>query len=112
MDFQTPPVVVKPIGDGFRITLSGPIHTNTAWIERELDDVVARKPKLVELDLAGCDHISSMGLGILVNLHNRLKGGGGTMRIVRMLPRMRDILRAAYLHRFFEIAPDAVSGPD
>jgi anti-anti-sigma factor len=110
MDFQTPPVAVAPIGDGFRLTLSGPIHTNTAWIEREFDKVIARKPKLVELDLSCSEHISSVGLGVLVSLHNRLKQAGGAMTIVKILPRTKGILRAAYLDRMFTIAPDAVVG--
>jgi anti-anti-sigma factor len=108
MDFQTAPIVIKPIADGVRVALSGPIHTNTAWIERELDKVVAQKPRLVELDLSGTEHISSLGLGILVKLHNGLKAGGGTMRIVKILPKIKGILRAAYLDRMLVIAPDAV----
>ena len=108
MDFQISPVAVSPIENGFRVAVSGPVHTNTAWIEREFDKVVAVKPKQVELDLVRCDHISSVGLGILVNFHNRIKGQGGALRIIKMLPHMQDILRAAYLHRFFDIAPDAV----
>ena len=111
MDFQTPPIAVTAIPDGFRVALSGPIHTNTAWIERELDKVVARKPALVELDLSASEHISSLGLGILVKLHNALKVDGGVLRIVRILPRTKGILRAAYLDRMLSIAPDAVITP-
>ena len=109
MDFQTSPVAISPIEIGFRVAVNGPIHTNTTWIEREFDKVVAAKPRQVELDLLGCEHVSSVGLGILVNFHNRLKGQGSAMRIIKMRPHMRDILRAAYLHRFFDIAPDAVA---
>jgi anti-anti-sigma factor len=108
MDFQTPPIIVKPVADGLRVALSGPIHTNTAWIERELNKVVAQKPKLVELDLSGTEHISSLGLGILVKLHNAIKADGGALRIVKILPKTKSILRAAYLDRMLVIAPDAV----
>jgi anti-anti-sigma factor len=108
MDFQKPPVVVKPIEGGFRVALSGPIHTNNAWIERELDKVVAQKPKLVELDLTGTEHVSSLGLGIFVKLHNGLKKEGGELRIVKIHARTKGILRAAYLDRMLMIAPDAV----
>jgi anti-anti-sigma factor len=108
MDFQTPPVVVKPIEGGFRIVLSGPIHTNTSWLERELDDVVNRKPALVELDLGRSEYVSSTGLGIFVSLHNRLAAGGGSLSIVRILPRTRAIFRASALDRLFRFAPDAL----
>jgi anti-anti-sigma factor len=111
MNSQTP-VVITPIEGGFHVALSGPIHTNTALIEGELNQVIARNPKKIELDLAGCDHIASVGLGMLVNFQNRIKGQGGAVRIVKMLPRMQEILRAAYLHRFFDIAPDAVIDAD
>ena len=108
MDSEPPPILITPIEGGFRVALSGPIHSNTAWIEGELNQLAASNPKKIELDLSGCDHIASVGLGMLVNFQNRIKGNGGAVRIVKMLPRMREILRAAYLHRFFDIAPDAV----
>jgi len=108
VDFQTSPIAIKPIAEGFHLALKGSIHTNTSWIEREFDQIVAKKPKVVQLDLTGSEYISSVGLGILVNLHNRIKAGGGTLTIVKMLKRTKGIFRAAYLDRLFAIAPEAV----
>ena len=108
MDFQKPPVVVSRIADGFHLTFDGPIHVNTAWIEREFEKVVNQKPKLLELDLAGTEYISSMGLGILVGLHNRMKKDGGKVRVVKVKQKTFGILKYAFLDKLFEIDPAGI----
>jgi anti-anti-sigma factor len=111
MDFQVEPCTVTATEGGFRIVFVGPIHTNTSWLERELDRVVAAKPKDVELDLTGTEYLSSMGLGILVGFHNRIKENGGVVRIVKILKPTLRLFKAAYLDRVFAIEPNAVTEP-
>jgi anti-anti-sigma factor len=108
MDFQKAPVVVTPIEHGFHLVFDGPIHTNTAWLESEFDRLVKLKPKLLELDLTGTEYISSMGLGILVGLHTRIKADAGKVRVVKIKQRTLNLLKYAFLHKLFEIDPAGV----
>lgn len=103
MDFQSQPVTVAPIADGFRLSFSGPIHINTSWIEGEMDKVVAARPKVVEVDLAATSYISSHGLGVLINFNNRVKAAGGGLTIVKLPKATYRLLKAAHLHTVFTI---------
>src|SRR5262245_11943056 len=97
MDYQNAPVTVARSGEIVRITFNGPIHTNTAWIERELDTIVKSKPRTVELDLLKTEHISSLGLGVLVSFHNRLHADGAKVAVVAIRKHTVRILHLAYL---------------
>lgn len=108
MDIQSAPIVVARSSDGYRISFIGPIHTNISWIERELEKVVKASPKLVELDLTGSAHISSLGLGMLVGFHNQITKLGGTTRIVAIKKRTLGILKTAFLDRLLKVPPEAV----
>ena len=112
MDFQVQPCTITATEGGFRIVFAGPIHTNTSWLERELTRVVAAKPKDVELDLTGTEYISSLGLGILVGFHNRIKENGGVVRIVKILKPTLRLLKAAYLDRVLTIEPAAIAATE
>ena len=108
MEFQTPPVVASPIDGGVRLTFSGPIHLNVSWLEGELNKVTATKPKLVEMDLAGTEHISSLGLGLIVGFRNGIKKNGGNVRIVKIRKRTMGILKTATLDRLLEVDPAGI----
>lgn len=111
MDLQDVPVVAVKIADGFKFTFNGPIHTNVSWIEREFDQVIDAKPKIVELDLASTEYISSLGLGLLVNLHNRVKANGGVVKVILIRKKTMHLLRTAFLDRLLAVAPGAVIEP-
>ena len=59
MDYQNAPLTVAKIADGVRVTFNGPIHTNTAWIERELDTIVKSKPLSDLLENLADDRLSA-----------------------------------------------------
>jgi anti-anti-sigma factor len=103
MDFQTAPVVVTAIDNGFRLGFTGPIHTNTAWLETELQKVSDAKPKLVELDLSGTEFISSMGLGVLVGFRNAIVKGGGMVAIIGIQERTLRTFKAAHVLSLFDV---------
>jgi anti-anti-sigma factor len=99
---------VVPTADGVRLTFNGPIHANVAWVEGELNRVADTNPKVVLMDLTGAEHISSMGLGILVGFNNQIRAAGGTIKIVAVTSRTVGILRIALLDKVFQILPSAV----
>lgn len=111
MDFQSTPVTVAPITDGFRMTFTGPIHINTSWIESEMDKVVAARPKVVEMDLLGTTYISSHGLGLLISFNNRVGQGGGTVTIVKVPKVTYKLMKTARLDTILKIDMAGVVEP-
>jgi anti-anti-sigma factor len=108
MDRQESPVTVSPIPDGLRLGIMGPIHINTSWLERELDKVVAQKPKLVEVDLRDCEYISSHGLGVVIGLFRRITDNGGKMKVVAIQKRTFAIFKLSRLDQLLGIEQSAI----
>lgn len=111
MDIQEAPIIVTPIADGFHVALIGGIHINNAWIERELDAVVAKKPRRVELDMARCDFVSSSGIGVLIGFYNRVAAAGGAIHVVKIQKNVYNAFRFARLEMLFKFENDAVIAP-
>jgi anti-sigma B factor antagonist len=108
MDFQDAPVVVKPTAGGVRVAIVGAVHTNTAWLERELEKVIGAKPSAVELDLARMPFLSSSGLGVLVTFRRAVLNYGGTFRVVAVTKAVFGTLKFAHLDGVFQIDPVVV----
>ena len=108
MDFQDSPVVVVPTAQGFTAKLIGSIHTNTAWIEGEFKNIIAAKPKAVEVDLSETSFLSSMGMGLLVWLYNEVTKGGGSFSIVAVRRRVLTSLKFAHLDQHLHVASATV----
>jgi anti-anti-sigma factor len=80
MDFQSEPILVTKIPDGFRVAVLGSVHGNVAWLEDDLKKILAAKPKLVELDLSKMHFASSIGLSVFINFRNALINNGGSIK--------------------------------
>ncbi|KJY81818.1 anti-anti-sigma regulatory factor [Vibrio galatheae] len=55
------------------------------------------------IDLRKVDYIDSAGLGMLLNMHNYLGQGDGTIRITNTLPQVRKILTISRFDKKFAI---------
>ena len=55
------------------------------------------------LDCTGLDYISSAGIGVLIETYKRLHATGQTLRLVNLLPRVRNIFAYAGLDRILTI---------
>ncbi len=51
------------------------------------------------LDCSELDYVSSAGIGLLVETYKRLHQDGHAMRLVRLLPRVRNVISFAGLDR-------------
>ena len=51
------------------------------------------------LDCAELDYVSSAGIGLLVETYKRLHQSGQTLRLVNLLPRVRNVFAYAGLDR-------------
>lgn len=57
----------------------------------------------VTFDCSELDYISSAGIGLLIELHKRLQSAGQSVRLVNLLPRVRNTFRYAGLDRLLNI---------
>ena len=56
-------------------------------------------PGPLVLDCSGLDYVSSAGIGLLVETYKRLHQAGHTLRLVQLLPRVRNVFAYAGLDR-------------
>ena len=109
MDLQEAPVAITPTALGFHVAIIGSVHTNTAWLERELEKVVSAKPREVELDLLRLRFLSSSGVGVLVAFRRGIVNSGGSLRVVAVQKTVFGTLRFAHLDELFKIDPAVVA---
>jgi len=57
----------------------------------------------VVLDCSQLDYISSAGIGVLIMAYKRLHAAGRTMKLIHMLPRVRNVFVYAGLDRVLTI---------
>jgi stage II sporulation protein AA (anti-sigma F factor antagonist) len=55
------------------------------------------------LDLGRVHYMGSAMLGLMVNVRQRIKAGGGVLVLCAMSPRLQDIFRACSMERLFTI---------
>ena len=86
-------------------------HEGTVTLAGRLDAAEAEGARDVFLKLGGplvvdcsrLEYISSAGLGLLVEAHKRLAAAGQSMRLVRLQPRVRNVLAYAGLDRILVV---------
>ena len=90
---------IQVVGDG-RVTLKG--RLDAAESDRALA-VLRGLDRPLTVDLSGLDYISSAGIGVLIETYKRLNASGHTLKLVNLLPRVRNIFAYAGLDRILTI---------
>lgn len=82
----------------FEVALTGRLDTDTC---RHLEATVARlldgKAKVIELNLAELDYISSMGLGVVFDTMTKLKKTDGRFAVTNLQPHVKKIFEITKL---------------
>jgi anti-sigma B factor antagonist len=55
------------------------------------------------LDLSAVDYMGSSVLGLMINIRQHIKSGGGKLALAGLTPRMAQIFRTCCLERLFQI---------
>jgi anti-sigma B factor antagonist len=76
-----------------------------ALMERQLLAVAARKPSKLVLDLSGVTMISSIAMGVLVQLRHGIRAQGGDVVLAGAGGIVLDSLKRAQLDRVFTLLP-------
>jgi anti-anti-sigma factor len=95
-------------GDIATLALLGDVASSPEMIEQQLEELVARKPPQVMLDLSKLEYMSSLGLGLILSLRRAVVGYGGSVRIAAANTNVMDVLRRTSVDVLFD--PNRASG--
>jgi len=90
------------------VELSGKITIGSGDVKiRELiDEALAAGTKNIVLDLAGVSTIDSSGIGEMVACYTTVTKKGGHLKLLRLSPKINDILQVTQLITVFEVFDD------
>jgi anti-sigma B factor antagonist len=99
---------VRDRGDVRIVELSGKITIGSGDVKiRELiDESLAAGKKNIVLDLAGVSTIDSSGIGEMVACYTTVTKKGGHLKLLRLSPKINDILQVTQLITVFEVFDD------
>ena len=86
----------------------------TPELQDRVDAAIERGADLIVVDLSGVTFIDSMALGVLLGAVNRLRRGGGDLRLVVPSPDLRRIFEISHLDQIFTLEwtrEDALAEP-
>jgi len=82
------------------IRLVGKAHAGEV---ARLEEGLAATTRDSVLDCSELDYISSAGLGVLLDVHKRLQGEGGGLKIANLTGHVRELFRIARFDQIFTI---------
>ena len=86
------------------VTVQGQITAETAGsLSQAFNEVLAKKPERVIIDLAGSSYIASAGIGALVSFLRKVKESGSDLSLRAIRPEVRQLFRVTQLDRVFSI---------
>lgn len=99
---------IRDRGDARIIVLSGKITIGSGDVKmRELiEDSLKSGKKHILLDLAGVSTIDSSGIGEMVACYTTVTKNGGHLKLLRLSPKINDILQVTQLITVFDVFDD------
>lgn len=95
----------KVTGDIAVITVNGDITLNQGGdvlLKDKVQSLLQQGHKKLVLDLGGVSYVDSAGLGQLVQVHATTKSNGGSLRLVNVTKRLKDLLVVTKLVTVFD----------
>ncbi len=84
--------------------IEGEININTSpELRKAFDRLIRNDQKRVVVDFSGVSYIDSSGLATLVEMFQRLKRIGGSLRLCNMLQKVKNVFEITRLDKLFEI---------
>ena len=82
-------------------------------VEWKVEDLTREKKKTkIVLDLSGCDHVDSSGVGIIMMCYGKARKSGGELRLAGVTANVERVLRAVSLERIFQFYPTAAAAAE
>lgn len=99
--------IVRTSGDAILVAVRGELDLQTAdRLRARLIGLQSVGYRVVVIDLAGVPFCDAAGLGALVAAHNRALAAGGEVRLARVRPAQRRLLRVTGLDKVFGLYDD------
>ncbi len=103
---------IRDVNDVRIIELSGKITIGTGDVKiRELvDNALEEEQKKILLDLAGVTAVDSSGIGEMVACYTTVTKRGGQLKLLRLSPKIKDILHVTQLITVFDVLDNVQEG--
>ncbi len=87
-------------------SLAGSIGiAETDILDREIDQIAQKQPKIVVLDLERLTFMNSLGMGAFVKLHQAIKPAGGAVRLANPSSFVAGVIKASKMEGVLRIFP-------
>ncbi len=99
---------VRNVGDVAIVDLNGKITLgeNTGILREELRSLLAKGTKHIILNMADVSYVDSAGLGELVGAYTTATNQGGSVKLLHLQGKMRDLMQITKLHTIFPAFDD------
>src|SRR3954452_22693197 len=101
----------RQVGNVEIVDLSGKITLgeNTGILRDELRSLLAQGQKNILLNMGAVSYVDSAGLGELVGAYTTAANQGGTVKLLNLQAKMKDLLQVTKLHTIFPVFEDEAS---
>lgn len=101
-------IKVRRSGDVAILDLDGKVTLgeNTGILRDELRSLLAQGTKNIILNMAGVSYVDSAGLGELVGAYTTAANQGGSVALLHLQTKMKDLLQVTKLHTVFPAFED------
>ena len=99
---------VRKVGDVAIVDLNGKITLgeNTGILRDELRSLLSQGSKNVVLNMQDVGYVDSAGLGELVGAYTTATNQGGSVKLLHLQGKMRDLMQITKLHTIFPAFED------
>ena len=91
------------------LALTVPLQVDSADFDRLHEQILSAISDKANgawvMDLAGLQYMGSSFLGLMVNIRQRVRQGGGKLVLCGMSPKLQQVIRTCSLERLFVIKP-------
>lgn len=101
----------RQVGDVTVIDVSGRITLGegTSALREVLRELMAKGDKKILLNLGDVSYIDSSGIGELVSGFTTVANQGGTLKLLSLTKRVKDLLQITKLYTVFDVKDDEAS---
>lgn len=98
-------VTNRQVGDVTVVDVAGRITLGegASTLRENIRDLVAKGNKKILLNLSDVSYIDSSGIGELVSAYTTVTNQGGTLKLLGLTKRVKDLLQITKLYTVFEV---------